>query len=374
MSDPFEMHSELPGGLLRKDDPRGSLPATLAIGPDGIRARLADGSEEHLAWHGLRLVEGPGGDGLYCVAPDRALTVHSAHPEFLRALEAASGNALDDAIAALHGERTSSRWRHRTGCALALALALLCAWSVPRLFRGAISAGVSALPFEVDRTIGRSVFEQMSLGGPEVDDELVRGAVQAMLDRLAPQSAIPEVTFTFKVVESEQVNAFALPGGYVVVFTGLLKEADRPEEVCGVLAHEMAHVTRRHGLRRMAHAVGLWAAVGLVFGNTDGLSALALQVFTLANVNDYSQDQETEADLEGARMLIEARVDPGGLADFFRRLEAEQGDVPDGMAWLSTHPQHERRIEAVQAFQREHGQGVEYEPLAIDWDAVRARL
>ena len=75
------------------------------------------------------------------------------------------------------------------------------------------------------------------------------------------------------------------------------------------------------GLRRIAHSLGIWAAISTLFGSADVLTSIAVDLFTLASVNDYSQDQETEADVEGARMLIAGRIDPVGLASFFAKLE-----------------------------------------------------
>ena len=110
-----------------------------------------------------------------------------------------------------------------------------------------------------------------------------------------------------QVVDAPQINAFALPGGQIVVYTGLLRKAARPEQVAGVIAHEMAHVTLRHGLRGIAKQVGVLVGVQVLTGD---LSGLAAQVATAAISNAYSRDAEREADAEGARMLAAAGIDP----------------------------------------------------------------
>ena len=281
---------------------------------------------------------------------------------------------MNDALSRMQGQHVTSRRRHLTGCLIVLVALAAVFWGLPRLFRATVNGAVSALPYTVDEAIGETVFDSMELGVEVLEDPILRDAVQAILDRLSPHSSLPTATFTFKVVESEQVNAFALPGGFIVVYTGLMREADDPGQVAGVLAHEMAHVTQRHGLRRIAHSLGIWAAISTLFGSADVLTSIAVDLFTLASVNDYSQDQETEADVEGARMLIAGRIDPVGLASFFAKLEAEQGDVPDALAWISTHPQHKERVAAITAYADEHASGVVYEPLDIDWEAVLEHL
>ena len=217
--------------------------------------------------------------------------------------------------------------------------------------------------------------DSMDPGGRVLENELLLEAVQLMLDRLEPHALQTKDTpweFRFRVVDSDQVNAFALPGGYITVFTGLIAESDTPEQVAGVLAHEIAHVTLRHGMRRMAHSLGMMAAVSLVLGDLGGLESIAVELFTLSKVNGYSQDQESGADTEGVRMMIAAGLDPESLADFFRLLEEKYGDVPDELSWISTHPQHQERIEAIRAQVASAGTLPEWEPLELDWEAVRA--
>jgi len=337
-------------------------------------ASLEDGTTVQIPWKGMRLNAEPGGAVVYCIAADGAQRIFSEDPDFLRAVEAAGGNDLGDALARMEGMRTSTPLSHRLSCVGCLTLTVVLALSVPRMFRWGVDSTVEALPYSVDEVIGEQVWGSMDLGGDEVTDPEVRAAVQAIFDRLTPYSELPEAEFQFKVIDSEVVNAFALPGGYITVFTGLLTEASSPAEVAGVIAHEMAHVTHRHGLRRMAHSVGLWASVTLVLGNTDVLASIARDLFTLASVNGYSQEQETDADLEGVRMLMAARIDPIGLAHFFEHLADEHGDVPDSLAWFSTHPQHVERIAAIEEYAAAHGDTYQWEPLDIDWDAMLKAL
>ncbi len=374
MTGAYDLEQSMDGWVFQRSNPEGRQPARIRMRLDGIVASLEDGTTVQIPWRGMRLNAEPGGEVIYCIAADGAQRIFSEDPDFLRAVEAAGGNDLSDALARMQGTRTSTPFTHRLGCVGCLTLTVLFAISVPRLFRWGVDSTVEALPYSVDEVIGEQVWGGMDLGGDEVSDPEVRDAVQAIFDRLTPHSELPEAEFQFKVIDSEVVNAFALPGGYITVFTGLLTEASSPEEVAGVIAHEMAHVTHRHGLRRMAHSVGLWASVTLVLGNTDVLASIARDLFTLASVNGYSQDQETDADLEGVRMLMAARIDPTGLAHFFEHLAEEHGDVPDTLAWFSTHPQHEERIAAIEAFAAATANTDEWEPLDVDWDAMLEAL
>ncbi|MDE0914932.1 MAG: M48 family metallopeptidase [Planctomycetota bacterium] len=374
MNGAYDLEKSMEGWVFQRSKPDGRQPARIRLRLDGIVASLEDGTTVQIPWKGMRLNAEPAGGVIYCIAADGAQRIFSEDPDFLRALEAAGGNDLGDALARMEGMRTSTPLSHRLSCVGCLIFLAVFALSVPSLFRWGVDSTVEALPYSVDEVIGEQVWGSMDLGGDEVTDPEVRAAVQTIFDRLTPHSGLPEAEFQFKVIDSEVVNAFALPGGYITVFTGLLTEASSPAEVAGVIAHEMAHVTHRHGLRRMAHSVGLWASVTLVLGNTDVLASIARDLFTLASVNGYSQDQETDADLEGVRMLMAARIDPTGLARFFEHLAEEHGDVPDSLAWFSTHPQHEERIAAIEEYAAAHGDTDKWEPLDLDWDAMLKAL
>ena len=150
------------------------------------------------------------------------------------------------------------------------------------------------------------------------------------------------------IVDSNVVNALALPGGTILVFRGLIDEMDSTEQLSAVLAHEMSHVTLRHHLTQIARSVGIVAAVNIVIGDVGGIVAIGSEVLQNAALNNYSQVQETEADLEGARMMHEAGINPQAMIQML-------GNLPDAhlhgaLSWLSTHPNSDERIKSVQQF------------------------
>ncbi|MCA9140019.1 MAG: M48 family metallopeptidase, partial [Planctomycetales bacterium] len=234
-------------------------------------------------------------------------------------------------------------------------------------------AAVKALPTSVDRQVGSTAFETMDLGGPEVKNEVVVGAMQTIVDRLKPHAAIDGMEFEVHVVESGIVNAFALPGGKIVIFTGLIKNAESADQVAAVLGHEMSHATLRHGIERMGQSMGIYAAVTVLVGDAGGLIAMGADLFQVATINSYSRDQENAADEEGVRMLHSAGIDPSAMAKFFQLLEKEHGELPGAFAWISTHPDHASRIENVETMVAALPPQ-QYQPLEIDWPNVQAQL
>ena len=204
-----------------------------------------------------------------------------------------------------------------------------------------VGAVVARIPAEWEQSLGRAAFE--SVRGNFVRDaeaaELLEALVQPLIDTVG--EGAPE-SFTFRIARDDAVNAFAAPGGYVVINTGLLQAADRPEQVLGVVAHEIAHVTQRHGLRAMVDSLSIRILLGLVSGGTDLPRELVDNSSRLLQLR-HSRKQEREADDVGWEHLLRAGIDPRGLEEFFQVVQQEHPHEP--FEFLSTHPASESRIE-----------------------------
>lgn len=362
-----------PGGVFSDRIDDGRAGAEIELSATGVRARIPDGSEFFVPYAECQLeVGGYSGRMIFCRNRDRSLTIFCEERTFADALSRASGGLLSESLRELLAAR---RRESRRGWWIAASLALGIAVVVVAGFlgvRAAARAAVHAMPIALDEKIGELALESMDLGGPEVHDPVVVGALESIVDRLAPHAAVSGLEFRLRVIDAPIVNAFALPGGPIVVYTGLIGKAADAEEVAGVIGHEMAHVIARHGLERIADSIGIVTAVRILVGDTQGLVAFGAELFTLASVNSYSRRQEMAADEEAVRMLHAAGIDPAGLARFFEVLDREQGDLPSAVSWISTHPQNQARIARIRDQLAALG-GPSYQPLAVDWAEVRRR-
>ena len=185
-----------------------------------------------------------------------------------------------------------------------------------------------SLPVEIDKKIGELAIETMDLEGGRVTDPFVVGAVEEMVNRLRPHACGEGFDFQVCVIDAPVLNAFALPGGPIVVYTELIEKATEAEQVAGVVGHEMAHVTLRHGLQRISGSVGVLVALELIMGDATGLMAIGKELLQAGAITSYSREQESQADMEGLRMLHAARIDATALARFFDFLQREQGELP----------------------------------------------
>ena len=155
------------------------------------------------------------------------------------------------------------------------------------------------------------------------------------------------------------MNAFAMPGGYVVVYTGLLKKVQRKEQLAGVLAHEIAHVTERHALNNIVSSLGVSVLVSAVIGDSSTLESVLAGSSEMLLGQKFSRDAETEADDVAWETLVRSNLDPRGLREFFEILQKEEekllgGLMKGALSWLSTHPATEERIARLRQKESEH--------------------
>jgi predicted Zn-dependent protease len=156
--------------------------------------------------------------------------------------------------------------------------------------------------------------------------------------------------------DPKTVNAFATPGGYLYVYTGLLLAADNEAEVVGVLSHEAGHVVGRHSARAMVNAYGLQAITQLALGKDPGTAAqIAAALVGQGAMLAHGRSEETEADEYGAKYAAGTNYDPRGLITFFQKLQKMQGDTPGVLKWLSTHPTNAERINHLEQYIAQKG-------------------
>lgn len=362
------------GGVFSDSIEDGRAGAEIELTRTGVIARTASGKQFEISYDQCQIeIGGFSGHMVFCRPADRKFTIYCEDRKFPKSLSAVSSGLLDAQLDQQRRQRRKNASRNRQYAVIVLVGLLLLAVGAYYGIRAGARAAARAVPVSVDKQIGAMAYKSMDLGGPEIHDPVIVGAIQKIVDRLAPHAAIEGLKFDIHVIESPMVNAFCLPGGTIVVYTGLIDEAGDAEQVAGVIGHEIAHATLRHGMERVSQSLGLTAAVQLILGDVAGLGAAGAELFKFATINSYSRDQEAAADAEGARMLHAAKIDPTALARFFETLKNQEGDLPGVVSWISTHPQHDERIAAVEA-QAEALTPQAYVPLDIDWQEVQEHV
>jgi len=146
------------------------------------------------------------------------------------------------------------------------------------------------------------------------------------------------------IVKKDEVNAFALPNGHLVVYTCLIGNCKNPEELCGVLGDEIAHIDKSHVMKKLIKEVGL-SALASIAGGKGG--EIFKETAKLLTSSAYDRSLETEADLNSVQYLIEAQIDPKPFAVFLKRMARAEKGMHDQMFWISTHPDSEKRADEI---------------------------
>ena len=247
---------------------------------------------------------------------------------------------------AAHEPRRAALWlRWTVLMAASVAVLLAATWfALPRFAEGA----ARLLPHGWEAAFGRRLVEPVVrhlalFDGNDTPALCTAGAgseaLEALVRRLAPGDS--PYDFRVRVVDLEMNNAFALPGGQILVTRGLLRFAESPDEVAGVLAHEMGHVIHRHATAAMIEGLGLAFLFGVLLGDF-GAGAVGWAGEHLVGAT-FRREAEAEADGSALDLLARAGLPSRGLADFFERLERESGETPSYLHLLSTHPTNESR-------------------------------
>jgi predicted Zn-dependent protease len=195
--------------------------------------------------------------------------------------------------------------------------------------------------------IGEAIAPQIEAQFKILTDIDVNERVERILDRIVAVCDRKDLVYFIKVLDDDPINAVSLPGGYVYVFRGLIDKAESDDELAGVIAHEVGHITARHGVKRMQAA---YAAMLLQVASTQAGGRVASGVNLALNslFMEYSQEDEFEADRLGVKYLKKARYDPQAMVTFFEKLKIEKEKEPlSQYSYWRTHPYLPQRIAVV---------------------------
>jgi Zn-dependent protease with chaperone function len=340
--------------------------AHVAIGQTGLAITLVEsGTTFRWPLAQVRQTQGFYGDEpVRLERGDEALLVGDL--AFLSALRAAAPHAAS----AFHAP---TRRRFRRGLSvLAAAAALgvgggLYAWGIPAV------AGIAAahVPVAWEVALGEVAMGQLAPAEMRCQDPERQRRIDEVMGVLL--RTLPDVPYPFQVtvVDHPMVNAFAAPGGFIVIFRGLLERTRSAEELAGVLAHEIQHVVHRHATRAVLRQASTGILIAALVGDVGGVTAFGIEAARLLGDLRHSREAEHEADRAGMRMLQAAAVDPEGMLAFFRTVQALEGAAPAAARYLSTHPAPAERLHALRALAGHRGRRPAKLLPAYDWGDIK---
>ena len=242
-----------------------------------------------------------------------------------------------------------------TLCFSGLALALL-VWQHDR----AAMWAANRVSMKTEKNIGESVLKSLN---PE-DNFLSEGEAVQTVQRIGQQLTTgSRYQYQWYVSKDPAVNAFAIPGGIIVVNSGLLKLADSPNELAAVLAHEVQHVEQRHALKNMMNSAAIATITLVVLGDAN---AVVMMMAHQVSTQYFNRQVESDADIQGVQLLHNKNIDAGGMVSFFKKMDAGTGNKNNGTkeqstekpsevaSWFSSHPDTLIRIQAIEEYVAKH--------------------
>jgi predicted Zn-dependent protease len=202
--------------------------------------------------------------------------------------------------------------------------------------------------------MGQEYAQQINAQLPIIQDPELNRYINVLGDSIARLTSRSDLDWHFFIVDAQEVNAFAVPGGFVYVNRGLIQRADQMDELAGVLGHEIGHVVRRHTVKQMEKAqganIGVTLACVLTSICNSQAAGAAINIAGGAVFARFSRQDEAEADAEGVKNTVRAGISPAGMVSMFQKLLEERKARPGAVeSWFLTHPLEEDRINAVQA-------------------------
>ena len=205
-------------------------------------------------------------------------------------------------------------------------------------------------------SIGKQFSDEVNKTNRISEDKVLQSYVNDIGQEIAKISDRPNLDYHFSVIDTPIVNAFACPGGFIYVYTGLLKIMDNQAQLAGVLSHEISHVVARHSVKRLQQILGVQVLLSIALGESSELTKNAVSTGIGIVLQGYSRENEFEADRYGAYYMTKAGYNPLGMAQLLEKLQEKSKEKPGFFEKLmATHPPTEERIREVNKLVNSYG-------------------
>lgn len=311
---------------------------TITITPAALQFLLSGGETKQWPYDQIRQTQ-----GAYSGEPVRlecgAETVVISTPALLTAIHLAAptmGRHLHNPSC----RKTRMRWTLGATLGVLLMVAGLYRWGIPSM----ASVATPYVPLAWEESLGRQVVEHLAPDARQCRDPTRLRKLEQVVQALTTTHPTSPYRIRLSIVDAPAINAFAAPGGQVVILRGLLEKTASPEQLAGVLAHELQHVYQRHTTRTILEQTATTLLLSATSGDLSGGLAWGLEGARTMGSLHYSRTHETEADVEGLRMMQTAGLDPAAMISFYEVMWSDaklHAEPPD---FLSTHPDMEERL------------------------------
>jgi len=200
----------------------------------------------------------------------------------------------------------------------------------------------------------------------------VVNSIESIVTQICKSNKIDRETIKIHVLNKDEINAFALPNGHLIVYSGLILNSDNQEELIGVICHEIAHIELNHVMKKLVKEIGLSVLISMTTGN--GGSEIIKETAKILSSSAFDRSLEKEADIKAVDYLVSAKVNPEPFANFLYKPSNKEHDAIEYLTWISTHPDSKERAEYIIEYSKNKLTG--YEPILSTetWEKLKIEL
>jgi len=235
---------------------------------------------------------------------------------------------------------------------------------------------VKLIPVKWDEKLGDfaypSAVASLAPGSSKISDPYVIDGLEEIRKVLTNSLNNSKFKYSITILKAPMENAFALPGGKIVIFSGIILKSESAEELAGVIGHEIMHVEKRHAMRQIVSKLGILTVLQILVGDISGAGGVILQAGSELLSLGYSRSMESEADLEGIELLFRAGIPVEPLIKFFKKMSDNENELKS-MEWMLTHPLSKNRAEKLSKIAKSRKIDKKY-LFKTNWKALQAHL
>jgi beta-barrel assembly-enhancing protease len=224
---------------------------------------------------------------------------------------------------------------------------------------------------KTEKKIGDLVMKTIDKTNHIIDNEDAKVVLDKICNGICESNGIDHNDIHIHIVESSDVNAFALPGNHLIIYSGLITQCDSVTELCGVMAHEIGHMQLKHVMKRLVGELGIAVIASLA---SNGNTQVTARIIKMLSSSAFERQQESEADEFAVNCLLSARINPKGFSNFLLKIAKMHAGTPKELEWFSSHPDSKKRAQAIIALS---GGGYDhYSPVINDeeWEKLNTSL
>jgi predicted Zn-dependent protease len=225
---------------------------------------------------------------------------------------------------------------------------------------------------KTEEKLGELFWEVFRKSDKEIKNPFVVNSIDSLVTRICFSNKIDRKLIKVHILDKDDINAFALPNGHLIVYSGLIKNSANQEELTGVICHEIAHIQLNHVMKKLVKEIGLSVLVSMTTGN--GNSEITKEAAKLISSSAFDRSLEKEADIKAVDYMIRVNVNPQPFANFLFQLADSKGEVARYLTWISTHPESKERAKYIVEYSRDKGTEYKYILSIETWSKLKEKL